>query len=177
MKKWIIDPDHSVAAFTVKHLMVTKVRGLANKISGAIYFEPDKIAASSVKAEIEVSSLTTGVKKRDEHLQSPDFFDVSKYPKITFSSTRVEQTGANSGRITGDLTIHGATRTVTFDAEYFGPVKSPLGGEITIGFSAKTTINREDFGIIWNVPIEGGGFMVSSDVDITLDIEADLVEV
>ena len=174
MKKWIIDPDHSVAAFAVKHLMITYVRGLFNKISGAIYFEPDKIIDSSVEAEIDISGLTTGVKKRDEHLLSPDFFDAAKYPKMTYKSTRVEQTGGNRGRITGDLTIHGITKSVTLEAEFSGPVKSPFGGEITMGFSAKTSINQEDFGILWNVPVESGGFMVNKSVDITLDIEADL---
>ncbi len=178
MAKWTIDPDHSVAGFSVRHMMVTDVRGTVTGITGTILFDPAALEQSSVEASITLSGLTTGVKKRDEHLFSADFFDTGKYPLMTFRSAKVEKTGSNRGKIIGDLTVHGVTRTVVMDAEYFGPVKSPadLGGETTIGFSATLKINREDFGITWNVPLGDSNLMVGREVLITVDIEADLSE-
>ncbi|MCC6347000.1 MAG: YceI family protein [Nitrospirales bacterium] len=174
MGKWNIDSDHSVAAFAVRHMMIAMVRGQFNKLSGSIYFDPDDAARSSVEVEIEAASITTGILKRDDHLRSPDFFDVEKYPAIVFRSTAVEATGGNRASVTGELTLHGTTRTITFDAEYFGPVKAPYGDEISRGFSASTRLNREDFGILWNETLEAGGVMVGNEVQIFLDIEADL---
>ncbi len=178
MDKWNIDADHSVAAFAIRHMMVTNIRGQFNQISGAIKFDPSDPASSSVEAAIDVSSLTTGNRKRDDHLLSADFFEVSKYPEIVFRSAKVEKTGSNRGKIIGDLSMHGLTRLVTMDVEYFGPVKSPpdLGGETTLGFTASLTINREDFGILWNMPLGDNNLMVGKEVWITLDIEADLAE-
>lgn len=174
MARYIIDPDHSVAAFSVRHLTIANIRGQFNKIAGVINFDRDDIFRSSVEAEIDSAGVTTGVRKRDDHLISPDFFDAEKYPKITFKSTKIEVTGDNQGRVTGDLTIYGITRSITMDVTYFGPVKSPLGGEISLGFAAATSINREDFGMTWNVPLDNGGLMVGKDVQITIDVEADL---
>lgn len=173
MAKWIIDPDHSVAAFSVRHMMVTNVRGQFNKISGTIHFDPADVGRSSIEAEIEVSGLWTGIKKRDEHLRSPDFFDVVIYPKIIFKSIRVESIDGKRFKVFGDLVMHGITRPVIMNAEYFGPVKG-TEGETTMGFSAVTRVNREDFGMTLNYPLEGGGFVVGKDVEITLDVEADL---
>jgi len=178
MAKWNIDPDHSVVAFSIKHMMVANLRGQFGKISGTIDFDPANQVRSSVAATIDVTSLTTTNKKRDEHLfGATDLFDISKYPEIVFKSARIEMTGGNKAKVTGDLTMHGVTRQVILDAEHFGPVKSPedLGGETTIGFAATTSLNREDFGITWNMPIENG-FLLGKEVQITLDIEADLVE-
>ncbi len=178
MAKWNIDADHSVAAFAIRHMMVTNIRGQFNQISGAIQFDPSDPARSSVEATIDISSLTTGNRKRDDHLLSADFFEASKYPEIVFRSSKVEKTGSNRGRITGDLTMRGVTRPVAMDVEYFGPVKSPpdLGGETTIGFTASLTINREDFGILWNMPLGDNDLMVGKEAQIILDIEADLAE-
>jgi polyisoprenoid-binding protein YceI len=153
--------------------MVTNVRGQFNKISGEIYFDPSSITHSSVEAAIDASGIYTGIKKRDDHLRSPEYFDVEKYPLITFKSDEVEAIGGNRFRVTGDLTIHGITRSVSLDAEYSGPEKSPYG-ETSIGFNAKTGINREDFGLTWNVDLESGGIMVGKETQILLDIEADL---
>jgi polyisoprenoid-binding protein YceI len=176
MAKWVIDPDHSVAAFTVRHMMVSNVHGQFNKLSGTIQFDPADIAHSSVEAEIEAEGIWTGIQKRDEHLRSPDFFDVAKYPKIFFRSTKVEPAGGSRFRLAGNLTIRGVTRPVAFDAEYLGPVKGTEEGERCVGFSATTKINREDYGIMWNVAlIEKGGVVVGRDVQITLAIEADPV--
>lgn len=176
--KWAIDPDHSAAVFSIKHMMVTNVWGHFSKVSGTIFFDPADPSGSSVEAEIDVSSLSTGNKKRDEHLLSGDFFEISDFPKIYFRSTGAEIAGKKSGKISGNLSLHGITRPITLDVKYSGPVKSPveIGGETSIGFTAETTINREDYGILWNVPLDGGNLMVGKDVSITLNIEADLVE-
>lgn len=178
MTKWNIDPDHSVAAFTIRHLMVANIRGTLTGITGTILFHPDAIESSSVEASLPVAGISTGNKKRDEHLMTADFFEVERYPAITFRSSRVERTGSNSAKITGDLTMHGVTRTVSMEAEYFGPAKGPseLGGETTVGLSASLRINREDFGIMWNVPFEKDSTVAGKYVDITLDIEADMAE-
>jgi polyisoprenoid-binding protein YceI len=178
MAQWNIDPDHSVAGFSIRHMMVADVRGTITGITGTILFHPDALERSSVEASMPLSGLTTGNRKRDEHLFSADFFEAERFPSITFRSTKVEKTGSNRARVTGELAIHGITKAVAMDAEYFGPVKSPadIGGETVIGFFASLTINREDFGIMWNVPLGGDNLMAGREVRITLDIEADLAE-
>ena len=173
MVKWVIDPDHSVAAFVIKHMMVANVRGQFNKISGTIHFDPADLSKSFVEVSIDASDIYTGIQKRDNHLRSPDFFDTATYPHIIFKSTKVEGAGENKFKVNGDLTIHGVTRQVTFDVEYYGPEKSPYG-ETSIGFTATAMVNREDYGLLWNVALESGGVMIGKDVRILLDIEADL---
>ncbi len=174
-KKWTIDSSHSAAGFSVRHMMIANVVGLFGKMTGIIYFDPPDIASLSVEAEIEVGSVTTGYPTRDEHLLSPDFFDAANHPKINFKSTKAESLGGNRGRITGDLTIRGKTQPLTLEFEYFGPVKSPFGGEITIGFAAAVKINREDYGVAWNETMPEGGVVVDQEVKITLGVEADLI--
>jgi polyisoprenoid-binding protein YceI len=174
MAEWVLDPDHSVASFAIRHMMVAFVRGQFNKLSGTIRLDPEEPARSSFEATIEVGSLLTGVKKRDLDLLGGNFFDSARFPSITFRSTAVEPTGANRPRVTGDLTIRGITRPVVLDAEYSGPVESPYG-ETTMGFEATARVNREDFGITWNVQMEKGGVMVGREVRIALDLEGDLL--
>jgi polyisoprenoid-binding protein YceI len=174
MAKWVLDPDHSVASFTIRHMMVALVRGQFNKLSGTFHFDQEDVAHASFEASIDVSSLLTGVQKRDHDLLSENFFHASEYPSITLRSTGVESTGAHSLKVSGDLTIHGITRPVVLDAEFSGPVKSPFG-ETTMGFAASVRVNREDFGITWNREMEKGGLMVGREVHIALDLEADLV--
>lgn len=178
MATWNIDPDHSVAAFSSRHMKIANVRGQFNGVSGTIIFDPGNPAAASVRAEIEVASLTTGIKKRDEHLLSPDFLEAAVYPRITFTSTKIEPSGINRAKVSGDLTLRGVTRSVTFETEFFGPMKSPqaLGGETMVGFSASTSINRFDFGVRWDVKMDDGTFVADKEVRISLDLEADLVE-
>jgi polyisoprenoid-binding protein YceI len=171
--KWFIDPDHSVAAFVIRHMMVTNVRGQFNKLSGSIFIDPEDMIGSSVEIAIDVSGIYTGINKRDDHLRSPDFFDVRKCPQITFKSASVQLSGTNKLRLSGELTIHGISRQAAFDVEYSGPMKSPFG-EISMGFTASTVINREDFGLLWNMALDAGGFMIGKEVLIYLDIEADL---
>lgn len=174
MSKWKIDPDHSVAAFSIQHMMIAHVHGQFNKISGEINFDPDDIPGTSIKFDIDVNSIITGVEKRDDHLKSEDFFDQKKYPHINFISSGVEKTGFNMCKVKGDLTIHGITKPVVINTEFFGSVKSPFG-ETSMGFTAKAGLNREDFGLKWNEPMENGGFMVGKDVNMSINIEADKV--
>jgi len=176
MKKWSIDPDHTVAALSVRHMMVANVHGQFNKVSGTIHFDPADIPHSSVEVSIDATAIYTGISKRDEHLRSDDFLDAGNHPYITFKSTKAESTGSNRLKVTGDLAIRGITRQIIFEAEYFGPVKDPFeeNGR-SIGFFASTTINREEYEMAWNVAMESGGVMVGKEVKITLEVEADLV--
>jgi len=174
VEKWSIDPDHAVARFSVRHFMIANVEGLFTKMTGVIQFDPPDLTQLSVEAEIDVRSLTTGHRERDEHLLSADYFDAEKYPKILFKSTGVEVTGGNRGRITADLTIRGIPKPISLDFDFFGPVKSPFSGITCIGFSATGKINREDYGMISSIPMEGG-VVVGKDVQIHMEVEADLV--
>jgi polyisoprenoid-binding protein YceI len=175
MSEWKIDPDHTAAAVTVRHFMITLVRGQFNKISGSIHFDPATPVLGTVTVEIESASIYTGIPKRDEHLRSPDFLEVDKFPLIQFKSTRIEPVALNGFIVTGDLTIRGVTRSVAMDAEYLGQVKSPFDEDISLGFSASARINRQDFGINWNFNMENGGLVVGNDVFLNLEVEADLV--
>jgi polyisoprenoid-binding protein YceI len=174
MARWIIDPDHACATFAVRHFMIANVVGLFGKMTGVITFEPLDIIHLSAEAEIDVGSISTGNKERDEHLLSPDFFDIAQFPKITFRTTRVEAAGDNRGKVTADLTIRGMTRPISFEAEWLGPVKSPFSGKSSIGFRGVTKINREDYGTELGYTMEGGGLVVGKDIDITFDVQADL---
>jgi len=175
MKKWVIDSDHALARFSVRHFMIANIQGLFSKMTGVIQFDPPDLTSLSVEAEIDVRSLTTGLKERDLHLLSPDYFEAEKYPKIFFKSTRVEPLGENRAKVTGDLTIRGIQKPVTLDAEFFGPVKSPFSGKTCIGFSAAGNVNRKDYGLMWNATMEGGGVVTAWDVHIHMEVEADLM--
>lgn len=168
--EYVIDPAHSNAMFAVKHLMVATVRGEFGKVQGTLNLDEKNVANSSVTATIDASSIDTDEPKRDEHLRSPDFFDVQKYPNITFKSTKVQK--AKGGlKVTGDLTIRDVTRPVVLAVEGpTKPVKDPWGN-VKIGASATTKVNRQDFGLKWNAPIEAGGVVVGDEVRITLDLE------
>lgn len=174
MSTWTIDPDHSVAAFAVGHMMVNLVRGQFNQVSGVIRFDPPDLCSLSVEATIEAASLITGVPKRDEHLKSADFLDVARYPQIIFRSVSTEGLSVNGFLLNGLLTIHGVTHTVGLEAEYFGPATSP-DGDVTLGFHARTRLNREIFGLAWNVEMANQGFMVGKELYLDLHIEGDRV--
>lgn len=177
MATWNIDSTHATAAFTVRHMMITNVRGQFLKITGTIEYDAANPGASAVEAVIDVKSMaTTGVEQRDQHLLSPDFFDVEKFPTITFKSTKVEvDSNGTDGKIHGDLTIRDVTRPVVLTVEKLGENKNPWG-QTVIGFTGSTKINREDFGLTWNMALEaGGGWLVGKDVKIELDVEAALV--
>lgn len=175
MPTWNIDPAHTTVEFSVRHMMVATVRGSFQKVSGALNFDPDNPANSSVEVTIDAASIDTRVADRDNHLRSPDFLDVANYPTITFKSNKIEVTGSESGKIYGDLTIRGVTRPVVINAEYLGQNKSPYGMTVA-GFTGTTKINREDWGLTWNVALETGGVLVGKEINISLDVEAVLAE-
>lgn len=165
-----IDPSHSTASFSIKHMMIAKVHGGFEKLSGTLVYDAANPSKSSVQVAIETNSINTREPQRDTHLRSPDFFDVEKYPTITFKSTRVEGSGGEL-KVIGDLTIHGVTQQVTLDVD--GPsdeMKDPWGN-IKIGASGSTKIKRKDFGLTWNAALEAGGFLVGDDVTINLDVQ------
>lgn len=168
---WNIDATHSQATFSVRHMMIATVKGQFNVLSGQLHIDETNPANSWVEAEVDTGSVDTRDEKRDGHLRSPDFFDVEKYPTITFKSTKVEHIGGSDYKVTGDLTIHGVTKPVTFEAEYHGQLKDIYGLQ-RAAFTGKTTINRKDFGLVWNVSLETGGVLVGEKVNIEIDLAA-----
>lgn len=168
---WTIDPAHSIAEFAVRHMMISTVRGHFSDVSGTITFDPNNPANSLVHAEINAASVDTGQDQRDDHLRSADFFEVEKYPKIVFDSTKFEKVGDDRYKIVGNLTIRDVTREVELDARFLGQILDAFGKQ-RIGVEATTTINREDFGLTWNQVLEAGGVMVSDTINITLNIAA-----
>ena len=168
---WKIDSAHSSASFSVKHMMVSNVRGGFQKVKGNAVYDGKSIDSIKVDAVIDSASINTGEEKRDEHLRGKDFFDVNKYPKITFKSKKVTKDKKGTFKLSGDLTMHGVTKPVVLNVE--GPsqvIKGPHG-KTRVGASATTTINRKDFGITYGGLMDNGGAVVSDDVKITLDIE------
>ena len=167
---WQIDPAHSEINFTVRHMMISNVRGNFEKFSGVIELDEENPANSSVDVKIEASSISTRETQRDTHLRSAEFLDTEKYPYLTFKSKRIEVLDSNHGRIIGDLTIRDITREVALDVEYSGMSKSPWG-KTSAGFTAHTVINRKDWGLTWNVALETGGWLVSDEIKIELEME------
>jgi polyisoprenoid-binding protein YceI len=167
---WHIDPRHSLAEFSARHMMLSKVRGRFTGVTGSIVDAAEDPRYSSVKAQIDVTTLITGDPQRDEHLRSPDFFDVANHPTISFESRHVSGSREHF-KVTGDLTIRGQTREVTLDVTFNGVGTDPLGHAVA-GFTAETHINRKDFGLNWNMALEAGGFLVGDDVKIEIELEA-----
>lgn len=168
---WQLDPTHSSAEFAVRHMMVSTVKGNFKTLSGSVVYDEAHPEASRVEAEIDAASIDTGVADRDTHLRSADFFDVQKFPKLTFRSTGIELDGADSGKMHGELRIRGVTKPVTLDVSYLGEVKDPWGNRRR-GYTAETTLNRKDFGMTWNVVLDAGGVLVGDKVKVTLNVEA-----
>jgi polyisoprenoid-binding protein YceI len=168
---WRIDPNHSAAYFSVRHLMISTVRGQFSGVTGLVHYDPKRVSDASVEASIDCRTLNTGVAKRDEQMKGPDFFDTKKYPAMKFKSKRVEQVGAEKLRVAGDLTINATTRPVSLDVDGPSPPVKDAQGREKIGLNASTKINRKDFGIVWNEVLESGGVAVADEVSITLDIE------
>jgi polyisoprenoid-binding protein YceI len=165
---WKIDPAHTTVGFVARHLMVTKVRGRFADVEGEVHIaeQPEQ---SSVRARIKTASIDTGSQDRDAHLRSPDFFDVDQYPAIEFLSNRITGSGSD-WTLEGDLTVKGITRPVTLDVELEGVTADPWGGH-RAGFTARTEVDREDWGLTWNVVLESGGVVVSRKVKLELDIQ------
>jgi polyisoprenoid-binding protein YceI len=173
IENWNLDTVHSSVNFWVRHLMVAKVHGRFDKWSGSLAFDEQDPSHSRVEVEIDATSVDTREPQRDAHLRSADFLDTEKYPTLRFTSTKVERSSDGNLRLTGDLTMHGATKPVTLDVEYAGRAKhpNPKMGE-RAGFSARGTLNRKDWGLVWNQVLDAGGFALSDKVEIHLEIEA-----
>ncbi len=168
---WILDPLHTQIGFSVRHMMVSTVRGQFKQYSGTLHLDKDDFTRSSVSGEIEVASIDTGIADRDNHLRNNDFFDVPNHPKILFKSTRVEHKEDNVYLVYGDLTMRGVTKEIELEAEFNGIAKNPYGQTIT-GVSANGTINRTDFGVNFNGILETGGVALSEKVKIHIEAEA-----
>ena len=168
---WEIDPAHSSASFTVRHMMVSNVRGEFTKLAGSLEVVGDDPTTAKVNISIDAGSISTREPKRDAHLRSADFFDVAKFPTITFTSKKVERVGEGRLKLVGNLTIHGVTKEVTLDVEELTPTVKDLNGNLRVGAHATARINRNEFGLLWNMPLEAGGVLVGDDVNITIDVE------
>jgi len=168
---WKLDPAHSGAEFKIRHMMISNVKGSFSGLTGTLTENPSDPSRSSVEASIDIATLSTGDAQRDGHLKSADFFDVEKYPQMTLKSAQVERKGEAEYRVTGDLTLHGVTKPVTFAVDGpSAPGKDPWGNT-RIGLSATTKINRKDFGLNWNAALETGGILVGEDVQISLEVQ------
>ena len=170
---WRIDNSHSQVQFTVRHMMISNVRGRFTAFTGTVDFNEAEPKKSTVEVNIEAGSIDTRDANRDNHLRSPDFFDAERFPYLTFRSTKIEKVDEQTGRITGDLTIRGITHPVTLEVEYAG--QSKMWGSTSAGFSASTKISRREWGLTWNQNLESGGILVGDQIKI--DIELEIVKV
>lgn len=168
---YTIDPAHSSASFTIRHMMIANVRGAFGNVTGTVTYDPDNPTATTIQATIDVSTLDTRDANRDTHLKSPDFLHTEQHPHITFTSKKVERSGDDELKVTGDLTIHGVTKEVVLNVEGPTPEGKDPWGNIRIGASATTKIKRSDFGLTWNAALETGGFLVGDDLKIELEIQ------
>jgi polyisoprenoid-binding protein YceI len=166
-----VDKAHSEAAFQVRHIL-TKVRGTFRDFSGTINFDKARPENSTVEFRIKAASIDTGNQKRDDHLRSPDFFDVATHPEIVFKSTKVVSKGNNTFDVTGDFTMHGVTKSIVLPVAFLGEQK--FGKGVKAGFETAVTLNRKDYGLNWNRALESGGVLVGEEVEIAINIEADL---
>jgi len=171
MTKWNIDQSHSTVGFSVRHMVFAKVHGRFKTWTGSLDLDEADFTKSKVEVTIDVNSIDTHDEKRDGHLKSADFFDAGTYGSMTFKGKKIEKTGGEEYKLTGDLTIHGTTKEVTLDVDYGGRGKDPWGGE-RVGFHAKGSVNRVDFGLKWNQALETGGVLVGEKVEISIDLEA-----
>ncbi len=165
-----IDADHSSVGFKIKHLAISSVNGRFTDFSGTFSFDPTNIAASKAEAKIGIKSINTEQKKRDDHLRGADFFDVAKFPEMSFSTTKIEAVSTNQFKAHGDLTIRGVTKPVVLDITYQGAAKDPWGGE-RAAFVATTKLGRKDFGLAYNKVLETGGLLIGEEVDVSIEIE------
>jgi polyisoprenoid-binding protein YceI len=172
-KTYVVDPSHSTAAFSVRHLMVSNVRGHLGPVSGTLSLDAEDVTRSRIEATIDAKEIDTRDPKRDEHLRSPDFLDVEKFPSLRFRSTRVKRLGDEQLEVAGDLTIRGITREVVLAVE--GPTAESTSpwGQKKIGATATGKINRKDFGLTWNMALEAGGVVVGDEVKINIELELD----
>lgn len=167
---WKLDQAHSVVSFNISHMVISEVAGRFTDFDVTLVNEKDDFTDGKLNATIKVKSINTDNEGRDKHLRSADFFDAEKYPEMKFVSKSFEKTGKNTYKIVGDLTIHGITKPITLETKYNGTVTDPWGNTRT-GFKATTTVNRKEFGIVYNQTLETGGLLLGEDVDVTINVE------
>jgi polyisoprenoid-binding protein YceI len=172
---WQLDSNHSEVQFKARHMMVSWVKGNFEKFSGTINLDDQNPENTTVNIQIDAASINTRMADRDAHLRSPDFLDAPNYPYLTFTSKRVQKTGANTAKLVGDLTIRDITKEVVLDVAYEGQRKSPFGPFVVAGFNASTVISRKEWNLTWNGLIEGGGVLVGDDVHINIEVELNKV--
>jgi polyisoprenoid-binding protein YceI len=168
--KWVIDKSHSKVQFDVAHLVISEVTGQFKSFDGSVLSDKPDFSDAKIEVSIDVNSINTDDEKRDEHLKSPDFFDANKYPKITFKSKSLKKVNNNLYKLTGDLTMHGVTKEVVLDVQFNG-IKNDPWGNTKAGFKVTGKINRNDFGLKYNAPLEGGGVLIGEEVNITCNVE------
>jgi polyisoprenoid-binding protein YceI len=168
---WTIDTVHSHVGFSVRHMMVSTVRGQFRKFGGTVEIDPKDFTRSSFEGEVDIASIDTGNPDRDNHLRTGDFFDAPGHPKLVFKSTRIESKGDGEFRVHGDITIRGVTKPLTLEVEFHGTSKDPYGRNLA-GVTARGSVNRKDFGVSWNKALEAGGFAVADKVNLELELEA-----
>ncbi len=170
-QNWAVDVSHSSLEFSVKHMMIATVRGSFHEFTASVEADPQDLTSANIRFDVGVGSVDSRNADRDAHLKSADFFDVEKYPTLSFVSTSVKKTGDDEYDVTGDLTIRDVTKPVTFAVVFEGEGQDPWGNQ-RVGFSGSAKINRRDFGLSWNVPLEKGGVLVGETVNIRIEIEA-----
>ncbi|WP_010096876.1 YceI family protein [Ornithinibacillus scapharcae] len=168
---WTVDKSHSSLEFIVKHMMISKVKGVFTEFEASLEADPSDLTGASIEFTVDLNSIDTRNEDRDNHLRSNDFLDIASHPKMTFVATDIKSTGDNEYDVTGDLTIRGVTKPVTFEMTMEGVHKDPWGNEVA-GFSGTGKLNRKDFGLVWNAALETGGVLVGEEVKINLEIEA-----
>lgn len=166
-----VDKAHSEVLFTVRHLGISNVTGRFNEFAGTVTGDPAKPESSSVEFTIKAASVNTADEGRDKHLRSADFFDVEKFPEITFKSSKIAARGGSKFDVTGSFTMHGTTKEITLPVTLLGPIKDPWGNE-KVGFEAATSLNRKDYGIVWNKALDAGGVVLGDEVQIRINLEA-----
>jgi len=169
--KWAVDASHSSLDFSVKHMMIAKVKGTFHTFEAQIEADPSDLTSASIRFDIDLNSIDTKNSDRDAHLRSADFFEIEKYPKLTFVATSIERTGDGEYDVTGDVSLHGVTRSETFEVSFEGAGKDPWGNE-KAGFSAKGSLKRSDYGLTYNAVLETGGVLIGDEVKISIEIEA-----
>jgi polyisoprenoid-binding protein YceI len=170
-QKWAVDAVHSSIDFSIKHLVIAKVKGNFQGFEANIEADPEDLTTADIEFTVDIASIDTRNADRDNHLKSADFFDIENYPKLTFKSTKIIKTDDGEYDVTGDLSLHGVTRPETFKITYEGTAKDPWGNE-KVGFNGTGTINRDDYGLTYNAALETGGVLIGSKVNVTIEIEA-----
>ncbi|MBS4178686.1 YceI family protein [Lederbergia citrea] len=172
VSKWTLDNAHSNVDFSLRHMMVSKVKGSFNDFSAEIEADPNDLTTANLTFTIDVASIDTRNADRDAHLRSGDFFDVEQFPNLTFTSTKIEKQGGDKYAVTGDVSLHGVTKPETFTVTFEGVAKDPMSGAEKAGFSVDGTIKRSEYGLTWNAALETGGVLVGDDVKVSLEIQA-----